>query len=342
MTTTTPILRSPAGVSDYALATDVGQILAVPRHEPADSFVLHAPLELLARVALLPFVRPTARPLARRRLGMLGEQYAAWGRPVTAPDPDEFDSPQAAATRLRDAIAVGDVEGVDAPAQWLGRTVAPVDLRALLADDIVRSLAAAAHGPIFLHHLPRVAPRGEVTGELLRGLARELARYPDWRLHWVDETSRSDASPDALFAAVAATPRIGEPTNTFIFPLMSFVDERGIASARLAPVTGGTDVVARGRALLRAASWTMLLEPGDHAPYGWTHALSMPQAVLGVADALHDPGVALAIAATYVVGFRSALAREPLEPRIPEDPGVTVADALDASPALAAAAAWHR
>ena len=86
----------------------------------------------------------------------------------------------------------------------------------------------------------------------------------------------------------------------------------------------------------------MLQEPGDHAPYGWTHALTMPQAVVGIAAAMRDPSAALAIGATYAVGFRSALAREPLEPRVPDDPEITLADALETSPAVAAAAAWHR
>jgi len=334
--------RHPSTVPDAVLAAEVADVVAIPRHEPADSFVLHAPLELLARVALLPFVRPTSRPLARRRLRLLGEHYAAWGRPVSEPSPDAFDSPAAAADRLRAAIAAGDLDAVDPPARWLGRAVAPSDLRALLADDVVRSLAAAAHGSIFLHHLPRIASRGEITGELLRGLARELARYPDWRLRWVDETELGVADSDGVFEAIATTPRIGEPANTFIFPLVSYVDTRGIAAAQLAGVTGGTDVGDGGRALLRAASWTMLEEPGDHAPYGWTHALTMPQAVLGIAPAMRDPSAGLAIAATYVVGFRSALAREPLESRAPDDPGVALAEALTASPQVAAASAWHR
>ncbi len=85
----------------------------------------------------------------------------------------------------------------------------------------------------------------------------------------------------------------------------------------------------------------MLLEPGDHAPYGWSHCLTMPQAVLGLAGTV-DPSTALAVASTYVVGFRSALAVNPLEPVFPtDDPGLALAEALDAGPAVAAAAVWH-
>jgi hypothetical protein len=64
----------------------------------------------------------------------------------------------------------------------------------------------------------------------------------------------------------------------------------------------------------------MLDEPATYAPYGWTHCLTMPQGVLGVAGACTDPVAPLAVAATFVVGFRAALAAEPLGPDIPVDP----------------------
>ena len=180
----------------------------------------------------------------------------------------------------------------------------------------------------------------------MRGLARELGRAPEWRLHWMDEVDRdpdADTGADAMFAAIASTPLGGrEPGDTpFIYPVMSRVDDHGIAAEQLGSVTGGRDIEERAHAVLRAAAWSMLLEPGDHAPYGWSHCLTMPQAVLGLAGAT-DPNTALAVAATYVVGFRSALAVNPLEPVFPtDDPGVALDDAFDAGPDIAAAAVWH-
>ena len=79
--------------------------------------------------------------------------------------------------RLVAAIDRGELDDVDQAARWLGRAATGPELQSLLAADIVTRLAAAAHAPIFLFQLPRIAPRGEVTGELLRGLARELGRY---------------------------------------------------------------------------------------------------------------------------------------------------------------------
>jgi hypothetical protein len=98
----------------------------------------------------------------------------------------------------------------------------------------------------------------------------------------------------------------------------------------------------RGQAVLRAAAWSMLLEPGDHSSYGWTHCLSLPQAVLAVAPFTRDPGRALAIAATYVVGFRTSLARRPLTAAFPHpDPRLSVPDSLDSSAETTAAMVWH-
>jgi hypothetical protein len=344
MTVTNP-LASVSDASDVRLVADVGSVLATPREDPADSFVLHAPLELVARAALLPFVHPAQRDRARDRISDIATEFEAFGPPVAHPAADEFGSVGAAAAALVDALDRGELDDVDQAARWLGCATTAPELRALLAPAIVQRLAAAAHAPIFLFELPRVAPRGEITGELLRGLARELGREPDWRLRWMDDTSSAqvDDSADAMFEALAAT-RLGErePGETpFIHPVMSRVDDLGIAAGQLATVVGGDAIQERAHAVLRASAWTMLLEPGDHAPYGWSHCLTMPQAVLGLADVV-DPRTALAVAATFVVGFRSALAVNPLEPELPhEDPGVHLAEAFAAGPSVAAAAVWH-
>ena len=63
----------------------------------------------------------------------------------------------------------------------------PTSSRRCSASTVLPNLAAAAHAPIFLYHLPRVAPRGEATPELLRPLARELARHPGLGIEWVHD-----------------------------------------------------------------------------------------------------------------------------------------------------------
>jgi hypothetical protein len=335
-------------LSDVELAANAGAVLSVPRAAPADSFVLHSALELTARSALLPFVHPGRRSEARARLVELAEKFEASGAPVAPPPARDFPSTAAAADRLLSAVAAGDLDETDAAACWLGRAASPTELQDLVAERVLASLAAAAHAPIFFHLLPRVAPRRELSGELLRGLARELARHPQWRLRWIDETpatgaGRSREGDDAaLFAALAHAPRLGVPESTFIYPLMSRVDTDELAGTILRPLTSGADIGARARSLLRVAAWSMLDEPGEHAPYGWSHCLTMPQAVLGVAPACTDPARALAIAATFVLGFRASLATRDLVPAVPtERPRFSVAEALGCDPETAAAVLWH-
>jgi hypothetical protein len=243
-----------------------------------------------------------------------------------------------------DAIARGELDDVDVAANWLGRSATAGQLRALLSDALVPSLAAAGHAPIFLYLAPRVSPRGEVTGQLLRQLARELARHPSWRLTWFDRRRATTGPVDsrALTAALADTPRLGDPPVPFIHPLMSRIDTDDEAGQWLGSVTAGTVLGDAPLAIPRVAAWSMIAEPTRHAPYGWSHCLTMSQAVLGVADACRDPSVALAVAATYVAGFRT-MADGPLRMAMDlPDPGLALDEAIEAGPHIAAAAAWHR
>jgi hypothetical protein len=320
--------KRSAPTSDTELVADVADVVRVPRVEPASSFVLHAPLELAARAALLPLVAPAARDEARQRLVDLATGYAEAGEPLPQPRHVSFDSPAEAVAQLQVAIAAGDLERVDEIAAWIGATVPPNELRALLAADLAPSLAAAAHAPIFLYLLPRVSPNGEVTPELLRPLARELARAPEWRLSWHESIERSEAAPaDALWDAIAGTPRLGLPGSDFIYPVMSQVERAGVASDLLGPVVGRVDRDAAARVILRAAARSMLDESDEYVPYGWTHCLTLPQGVLGSSGASGTDVAAVAIAATFVVGFRAAMGTAVLGPDVPVAPPVeTVTD----------------
>ena len=261
------------------------------------------------------------------------------------PPPDlRLDSADDATRLLVAALRAGELDDVDAAARWIGRNVSAADLPRLLAAEVVPSLAAAAHGPIFLAQMPRVAPRGELTSELLRPLARELGRHPEWRLTWHEDADPvSDRLPaEALLEALVAIPRVGVPGSSFIYPLMSQVERLGIAADLLARPARAVSFDAGARVILRCAAWSMLQEPADHAPYGWSHCLTMPQAVLAVAPWCAHDSDALAIAATYVVGFRAALAAEPLDPSwSPPASGIDLSRALAEDPDAAAAAAWH-
>lgn len=285
--------------------------LSVPRAEPADSFVLHAPLELLARIGLLPFVPDDRREAALERIVELGRAFDAAGPPVAEPHLVDAPDVAAAAVELDGALRRGDLDAVDAWTVWLADRASHRELADLLGESIVDSLAAAGHAPIGLHLLMRVVPDGR-WGALLRQPLRELARRPEWRISWFRDAPPSVAplsvrGARALAEAIARVPHLGLPGSNFIFPLMSQVESSGLAVDLLAPalVEAAPDHEASGRTLLRAASWSMVHDDEAEAPYGWSHCLTMPQGVLALAGRGVAARTALAVAATYVAGFRA-------------------------------------
>jgi hypothetical protein len=312
-------------LSDVALAHEIGRSISHPRRDPADSFVLHAPLELAARSALLPFVGLEQRDVARLRIFSIAGHFDDFGPPVDEPADVAYGSAGEAAHALAEAIEAGDLDAVDRTARHLGMRVPSRDLLPLLTDTVLPRLSAAAHGSILLYQLPRIAPRGELPTELLRPLARELAREPSWRLTWMEDMTSVAVDTDLrggeqLFAALGETPHLGVPGSDFIFPVMAQAEQRGVAEDVLSEPLAAVDLTEGARAILRIAAWSMVLEPETYAPYGWTHCLTLPQAVLGVAQHYHDPRAALAVAATYVVGFRAAFATVEVDAGL-ADPG---------------------
>jgi hypothetical protein len=310
-------------LSDAELVAAVAAAVAEPRHEPADSFALHAPLELTARARLLDLTPPGLRRLARLRILSIAARDRT-RRPIDDDrgpvDERPVDDPVDA---LVEAIARGDLAAVDRAA----RSITPPTDRVVdrLGPAIADRTSAAAHGPIFLATLTEVPGRAPGWLPLLRPLARELARHPAWRLNWIDRSvgggpPRAEPDADRLFRVLADPPRLGVPGSTSIHPTMEQVDAPGVADELVGPVAGPTAVAtpAAGRALTRVAALAMVRDTPDHAPYGWTHCLTLPSAVLTLAPVLERAGVpALAIAATHVLGFRASLAEVAIDPHDP-------------------------
>jgi hypothetical protein len=303
--------------------------LSVPRAAPADSFVLHAPLELVARIGILDRLDDDDRPAALARIEELVATYEAAGAPVAPPSVGAWAGATEAAADLEAALAAGDLDAVDAAAAWLGEHVDARRARLALGATLAPSLAAAGHAPIGLHLLTKVA-NGSLPTTLLRGPLREVARHPDWRLTWFDRPAATagDASC-TLEERLRAVPHLGRPGSDFIFPLMTQAEGSGAAAAAIGPSLAD-DVEAARRTLLRAAAWSMLHDDPTQAPYGWTHCLTMPQAVLALAPDALDPTTAVSVAGTFVVGFRAAHGVEELGPLgdadgEPEGPDLTAA-----------------
>ncbi len=326
-------------LSDAELVTSAARRLVVPRQGPADSFVLHAPLELMARGALLHQVAPDQRERARQRLVWVAatfeQQPAVDIVAVTA-------SGLATVATLRAAVDAGDLDEADRVAAGLAGATSAAGLVGALADLLVARLSAAGHGSIFLYHLSRLAAPDAAL--MVRGLVREVARHPDWELTWMNDRDRQGTPTGDLFERLLDHPDVGDPGSHFIFPTMSLVEQTGLAAALLGPATDGLSVPEARRDLVRVAALAMLQDDPDHAAYGWSHALTMPQATLGAAAHGEDPGRAVAVAATHVLGFRATLGTRRLDPQwTPPPPPAAVEPAtfLDSGPDGAAGAMWH-
>ncbi len=327
--------------SDADLVRRVAGRVAFPREGHADSFILHAPLEVLARAALLPWVTPEGRAIARLRLVAVLTQFEAQPA-MEAPAPSgSAKAPTAAASELVGALTEADLEATDQAAVDLAASASATALTNLIGDAVLPSLGAAGHAPIFLYQLPRVSPRGEAPTALLRPLARELGRFPQLQLEWVNDRPATGGSAPALADALASVPQLGVPGSAFIFPLMHQVDQR-VAPELLRPALGGVSVDDARPIILRAAARAMVMGPAEHAPYGWSHCLTMSQAALEIAPGLHDPSLGVAVAASHVVGFLAALADGTIPTTVELDhPAGTFAAAVENSMPTAAGRAFH-
>ena len=314
-------------LSDVALAERAAAVLAVPRAEVVGdrfSFVLHAPLELLARVALLPLVEPSARPLARRRVALLAELYAESGPELGPTRSTSFPSPAAAGAALAAAVDEGDFDAVDTAATWLAEHGGIRALPPLLAPLFLDRLSAAGHANIFLALLARPAP-SLLGASMLRPVARAVTLGAHERITIPPIVPGGDAA--SLAASVAAGPVLGPAEIPFIAPTVLRAQEGGA----FAPLLDGdgrflAPAVPPG-ALLRVAARTMLQGDPDQAPYGWTHCFTLAQAPLLLAGSGAAPvGPASWVAAAYVAAHWSAYGSGAVELDRPvaAPPGVTV------------------
>ncbi len=307
----------------------IADAMSIPKAGPADSFVLHAPLELMARAQLLGYVPVVDRRPAIECIERLAARYAEAGDPVSPPTDAEGPRDPSA---LLAAVAAGDQDRVDAMATaWLPQWTATEVVEAL-GEALVPSLAAAGHAPIAMSLLLRDQ---SLPTTLLRGPLRSLAAQPQWRIDW-HRSACGLGNPEGLYDALRMAPQLGRPGSDFIHPLMTQAVESGEAQRLLGPVLADRhDVHTALRTVTRVAAWSMLHDDPSQAPYGWTHALTMPQAVLSLAGVGVSPRTALAVAGTFALGFRLAHGTVELPPTI--EPTRSVAT----WPELASAAARH-
>ena len=168
-------------MSDSDLLRAATELLVVPHREPADSFTLHAPLELMARAQMLPAVSQDRREAARQRIAHIAATWATTGTPATTEEAKPVEKPlDALAGALRD----GDPAAVDRAFIALCAHRTQDEIIGDLADVVLPHLGGAAHGAIFLELLPRFRPIGVNPALMARTLLGDLARHPDRQLSW--------------------------------------------------------------------------------------------------------------------------------------------------------------
>ena len=324
MQASSTLLRTvPAEVSDRALVDAVAEAITPPKVTASSSFVLHAPMELMARARLLSLAPPTARPEGRRRIAEIATRYARSGPEVDLVPPRSYPGAAAALAALTAAIPGGDAEEADGALIWLLEHRSRATLLAGIADAVIPALGAAAHAPILLAMFLRSPELGEAYGALLRAPLRYLTLQGAARLTW---PTRAAVPPSPgrgdLLGALLSPPHVDSP-STSIAPTMLAVEAGGLAERLLAAPTQCLSLEDAERSLLRLAAGSMLQDAPGHAPYGWTHCLTMPQGVLTLAAVAADQRAAIRVAATHVLGFRATLGSADLEPGRPLPPSAT-------------------
>lgn len=333
--------KSPlSALGDAALVDAVGHAISRPKASADSSFLTHAPLELAARAALLAMVEDGTRDMARRRIAAIAARYAREGEEIEERRA-AFDDERAAIASLVRSLREGDADQVDATLLFLAPRASVLDLRRALAAEIVPALGAAAHAPILLAELPRIEARLSSAPGLLRAPLRQIALMADVRLAWQDRAGHAPSARDdgrALFEALAAPPPV-RSDSPYIAPVMLAVENDGYAERMLGEATAGLSVAAAARVLLRVGAYSMLQDDPDEAPYGWSHAITMPQGVLSCADAVEDATALIRVAATHALGFRATAGKARL---VAEPPPRPRAGAIrDVAPIEAAGAAFH-
>jgi hypothetical protein len=328
-----------AEVSDRALVDAVAGAITPPKVNPSSSFVLHAPMELIARARLLSIAPPEVRADARRRIAEIATRYALEGPEVEAEQRSYADAPAALAA-LAAAIRAGEAAAAEGSLAWLFERTSAAPLIASLADAVIPALGAAAHAPILLAMFLRAPELGEAYAALLRAPVRYLAQGGA-RLTWPTSVAASRvAAVGDLFAALLSPPHV-DSSSLFIAPTMLAVEADGLAERLLAGPTQSLSLEDAERSLLRIAAWSMLRDDPRRAPYGWTHCLTMPQGVLTLAAVAADRRAAIRVAATHVLGFRATLGTADLEPSRPIPLPPSGASLTGASPEAAASIAFH-
>ena len=337
-------------LADFDLLAAAVDVVRIPRNRMT-SFTLHAPLEILARYALLPHVSPEYRELARLQfiaVAALIQTIPAADAIARRTDPGSEDE---AWRDLVGAINAGNVEEAEFLADWLADRARWQTATEKLGNAVLGSLAAAAHAPIYLYLMQRLGlDAADCALPFLRPYCRALSQGHELRLAVAPDDLPVDSARATSGMAVAQTiARVLGSANRGI------VTTGGIAPMVIATEKAHAEDVgpwfptgsfehwdAAHASITRVAAASMLQDSPGHAKYGWTHCLTIPHGLWAINDRVAEKDRALWLASAVAYGFRVTAGRSVVttDHQLERTP-LAFDDALLACPKLAAAAAFH-
>jgi hypothetical protein len=298
-----------------------------------DSFAMHAPLELMARMRIdsacqsawseatrgVARLQAVATALAYREQGLLASQTDAPGHAGHG-----IQSMQA-------AIDAGDVQGAQAAAKQVALSHFPLDVIKALAPDWSLRLPCGAHAALFLSHLAHVVEAvPSLAAQALQALplyAGELARAPMHRVAaerlQANAPTRPGSAPQApvaLRSALLALRPLPGAVSGSIQAIVQQALDAGMARD-LMPLIPQAQALESSESLWLAYMAavcevplrSILEDAPAKAKYGWTHALTLPMAAWHLAS-LGAVGrhQALAMTTLQVAAFRAVIGSGPL------------------------------
>ena len=262
------------------------------------SLEIHAPLEVMARYLLSPYVDSPRRRCARRNLAKAARDFA------------DVATPPASADELTNRF--GDEDLAVAPWQTVGHVLDEAlcqpQSRNALTTRILQQVGGAGHGQILLHHVLDADPH--VRAKLLphvQMFVRAFCEDPSTEGGAVIPQLRPmlRASPDAIDEFLGGIPQSTADTpHTGIRGVMA--RGQGVEVAEIDSTAGRTSRTpfdAAGTACIAAAR--MMLTAETDMEYGWSHCLTLSEAAWGFVDRGEDAGAIVAL--SYVTGFVAAL-----------------------------------
>ena len=349
--------RALGELSDADIFDHVCAIVARPPVRELTSFTLHAPLEVMARYGLIRLVNPMDHELARLQMVASASVYGHQVETMPTPAREySFPDANAAAAELARTFASGDANGMEAVVLSVASQFGTMSLVNLLTPLALPTLTGASHSHIGLWLLLRHGePAGVEDASLLRAAARALAADPTGQMKSfqgmsIEGTRRLETSPEQVCQEIfdkLANPAKGIPVGESIRALVEAGEKTGNVDTLFGDFIrhdlSHPQIDAAFRAVLRVSAYSMLQHDLEHAKFGWSHCMTLPQSAFGLSSVTMDRKLALAAALVWIVAYRSVLSDRALDfgwhPQPIKD--ASVLEALQTSPAAAASRVWH-